>query len=374
MGGAGEGSRRLPSLAVVGRDRTTLKQMVNEARSGPVFVVGIWRSGTSLLYTLLNQHPQIALTYESDLFLLRSLFRNGATKADWLERWEFWNSALSRHDIDTSTLPSQTLSYPAAATLVWQQYAGQCNCKALYGEKSPNYFDCLQQLAREFPDARFVVIWRDLADTCRSIVRAGRGSSFFAKRGITHRALIGYRRMKRECDALERLGIPLHQIHYEEMIESPEAVMTGICSFLNISFDARMTSLDEADRSAIYEAPQHAGVRSTKIELNAPREEVLSPELQRKIAGYVAFWKKESKGVWPRYPETDGDADPVGALERALDGLHYRVLRAFDRFTAWVYCYAPIGWLRKYRGSRTGNSSEQKTQEPAALSEVPTRH
>ena len=27
--------------------------------AGPVFVVGMWRSGTSLLYALLNQHPQI---------------------------------------------------------------------------------------------------------------------------------------------------------------------------------------------------------------------------------------------------------------------------------------------------------------------------
>ncbi|MCU1303513.1 MAG: Sulfotransferase family, partial [Candidatus Sulfotelmatobacter sp.] len=42
--------------------------MTSEPSSGPIFVVGIWRSGTSLLYTLMNQHPQIALTYESDLF------------------------------------------------------------------------------------------------------------------------------------------------------------------------------------------------------------------------------------------------------------------------------------------------------------------
>ena len=70
-------------------------------------MVGIWRSGTSLLYTLLNQHPQIALTYESDLFLLRSLFRGGSAKSDWLERWEFWNNALTRHNIDTGKLSAQ---------------------------------------------------------------------------------------------------------------------------------------------------------------------------------------------------------------------------------------------------------------------------
>ena len=135
--------------------------MTNERSPGPIFVVGIWRSGTSLLYTLLNQHPRIALTYESDLFLLRSLFRRGESKPDWLERWEFWNNGLTRHSIDASKLAGRMADYPTAATEVWKQYAKG----AVYGDKSPNYFDSMQSLAREFPNARFIVIWSDLADT-----------------------------------------------------------------------------------------------------------------------------------------------------------------------------------------------------------------
>ncbi len=322
--------------------------MTNEPFSGPVFVVGIWRSGTSLLYTLLNQHPQIALTYESDLFLLRSLFRGGSSKSDWLERWKFWNSALSRHKIDTSQLPARFSHYPEAATAVWKQYAGA----RIYGDKSPNYFDAMQRLARDFPNARFIVIWRDPADTCRSIIRASKGSAFFAKRGITHRALIGYRRLKGDCDALVRRGVPLHQIHYEEMIQSPETVMRGVCWFLEIPFDTRMATLDGADRSAIYEAPQHEGVKSGKIGIEADREEVLPPALRDKIAAYVAYWKRESGGSWPLYPHSAGDAKPIGLIDRARDGIHFRLLRAFDRFTAFVYCYAPIRWLRTYRGAK----------------------
>jgi len=98
---------------------------------GPVFVVGMWRSGTSLLYTLLNQHPGIALMYEADLPLLRQLFRNGRSKQDWLERWEFWNSALSRHRIDRQQIPHNVPDLRSAAEIVWKQYAGG----ALYGEK-----------------------------------------------------------------------------------------------------------------------------------------------------------------------------------------------------------------------------------------------
>jgi hypothetical protein len=36
--------------------------------SNPVFVVGVFRSGTSLLYALLNQHPRVALMYECDVW------------------------------------------------------------------------------------------------------------------------------------------------------------------------------------------------------------------------------------------------------------------------------------------------------------------
>ena len=343
--------------------------MTNDRSPGPIFVIGMWRSGTSLLYTLLNQHPQIALTYESDLFLLRSLFRGGSSRPDWLERWEFWNNALSRHDIDTSKLPARGADYPSAATEMWKQYAND----ALYGDKSPNYFDAMQELAGEFPNARFIVIWRDLADTCRSIVRASEGSAFFAKRGITHRALIGYRKMKRECDALLRRGVPLHQVQYEEMVRTPDAVMQGICAFLQIPFDPRMASLAGADRSAIYEAPQHAGVKSEEIGLKGKRNVILPTGLSEKVARYVAYWKRESAGSWPMYPQSAGGTQPARLLERAADEVYFRVLRAFDRFTAFVYCYAPIDVLRRYRGAKSQAHAVSAPQTPA-LSQAPDRN
>jgi len=36
-------------------------RVTGELQSGPLFVVGMWRSGTSLLYTLLNNHPRIGV-------------------------------------------------------------------------------------------------------------------------------------------------------------------------------------------------------------------------------------------------------------------------------------------------------------------------
>jgi hypothetical protein len=317
--------------------------------AGPVFVVGMWRSGTSLLYALLNQHPQIALMYEGDLPLLWRLFRRGRVKSDWLERWEFWNGALSRHGIDTRTLPADVPSLRAAMEAVYRQHAGL----AIWGCKSPNYFDCMTRLAEEFPKGRFIVIYRNPSDICRSVLRAGQKSRWFAKSGMSLRALLGYREMKQEAGRLTAMGAQLYELQYEEMVRDPAGVLTGVCRFLKIPFDPRMVTLEGADRSAIYDADHHAQVKGKQIVAAAQRKEILSPQLEKKIERYVSYWREEFGGRWPAYPSPDGDSTDrmqSGWMERTIDRLIYRSLRAFDRGTASFYCFAPLGVLRFYRG------------------------
>jgi hypothetical protein len=315
--------------------------------SGPLIVVGMWRSGTSLLYSLLNQHPEIALMYEADLFLLQPLFTNKGSNPNWRARWEFWNSALSRHHLRAERIPVSVPDLRSGAMAAWEEYADGA---AVMGEKSPNYFDCLSTLADEFPGARFLIIWRDLADTCRSIVRARTGSTFFSKPGILHRAVIGYHKLKQGRDALLSKNIPVHEIQYEEMIQDPAVVLAGVCQFLGIPFDARTTTLEGVDSSPIYEGSHHKQVKGGKIERSKVRREVLSPQVRHKIQRYVNYWRQESGGVWPRYPRSqENNSDIPTATERFRDEVLFRALRALDRFTALVYCYAPFSWLDRYR-------------------------
>jgi len=338
-----------------------------ESGSGPLIVVGLWRSGTSLLYSLLNQHSEIALLYEGDLYLLRALFRPG-NQGDWLGRWEFWNSALTRHNIDTSRIPAAVPDFATAASAVWKQYADGA---AVWGEKSPDYYDCMEILARDFPNARFLVIWRDLADTCRSIVRARTGSTFFSKPGLLHRAIIGYHKMKQQCDLLEKRGVPLHQIYYEELIQKPEQVMAGVCGFLGLVFEPQMASLRGADRSAIYTGSHHEQVKSEGIVSSPKKEEVLPPQLKTKIERYVRYWRSRYAGAWPRYPQVQNDTVALPSLfERIGDEILFRLLRAVDGFTQAVYCYAPYRMLEKYRSAKARRHAEATSPTAPAQSPV----
>ena len=176
-----------------------------EMRSGPLFVVGMWRSGTSLLYALLNQHPQIGLMYESDMLTLAPLFYIPRKSSWWLNKVDSWNGALTRHKIDPAAIPADITDLPNAFRAVAQQYAGKKGA-TVWGCKSPTYYDSMNQFAGWYPNAKFIVIWRDPADVCRSIVRAAEKASWFARPGMDLRAILGYRRMKQEADELVRRG------------------------------------------------------------------------------------------------------------------------------------------------------------------------
>jgi hypothetical protein len=45
----------------------------------------------------------------------------------------------------------------------------------------------------------------------------------------------------------------------------------------------------------------------------------------------------------------------------------------FDRFTALVYCYAPISLLRRYRSAKSKRFSPEVAKDAAALSEASPR-
>ena len=319
-----------------------------EMRSGPLFVVGMWRSGTSLLYALLNQHPQIGLMYESDMLTLAPLFYIPRKSSWWLNKVDSWNGALTRHKIDSAAIPEDISDLPGAFRAVAQQYASKKGAN-VWGCKSPTYFDCMNQLAGWYPNAKFIVIWRDPADVCRSIVRAAEKASWFAQPGMDLRAILGYRRMKQEADELVRRGADIYQVQYDELVRDPATTLNAICEFVGIPFDPKMATLEGADRSAIYNGEHHSGVKSSSIVAKRERPEVLSPELKSKVERYVVYWRKESGGTWPLNAAVSQGTQAASLAERTSDAIRHRILRTADLIVPFAYSAVPTPLWKKYR-------------------------
>src|SRR5579872_5636908 len=258
---------------------------------GPLFVVAMWRSGSSLLYALLNKHPQVALTFEDDLWLLRSVFRKPAAYCDWAARWEFRFSSLSRHGIAASDLPDVVADYPTAFTAFHKTYAARKGA-VIWGDKSPIYYDSLPALAKLFPQARFIIQWRDPAVTANAMARAAHtGAPWYNRRGIYLRGLIGYELLKRGVDSLLSHGHPVCQVTYEELTSVTAKVMREVCRFLEIPYLDELAELRGSDRSAVFKDPHHSLVKEDKI-VRTPRKVILDPAIRRKVDGYVKLWKR----------------------------------------------------------------------------------
>ena len=269
--------------------------------SGPLFVLSVFRSGSTLLYALLNQHSQISLLYEADLPRMQLFLWGQLRNGGWRQRWEFWNQGPSRHGIAIESMPAQVSNVWEATRIVYQSVARRKQA-IIWGEKSPRWYDSPLQLARKFPDARFIFLWRDLNGVIDSMVRAATTERSFGKAGLAREVLVGTERLRRACDSLRNQGRLVHEINYEDLTANPMLSMQETCEFLGIPFEDRMTSLEGADRSAIFPGECHTLVKGDRIVDQRAKKQALTPALKAKIARYICRWKRTSGGTWPKYP------------------------------------------------------------------------
>ena len=108
---------------------------------------------------------------------------------------------------------------------------------------------------------------------------------------MIHRAILACEMMKKQCDALVLLGVPVHQIHYKELVGDTPKTMRGICEFLEVPFVPEVTSLEGADRSAVIGGEQHSMVKGKQIVETREGKKPPTP-----LADKRAAWREELTG------------------------------------------------------------------------------
>lgn len=329
-----------PAVSTIDIQRQTLR---------PLFVLSVPRSGSTLLYALLNQHSQIALLYEGDLptmelYLLTKL-RSGA----WRERWEFWNQAPSRHGIAIESMPARVSNVWEATRIVYEGAARRKGA-AIWGEKTPHWYYCALRAAGKFPDASFIFLWRDMQAVVGSIARAAVTERLFRKEGFVNRALVGNERLREACDALKARGRRVHEVEYEDLVSNTSGCMEQICQFLELPFEPQVATLQGTDLTALTRGQHHASVRTNRIVGPRKYADVLSPVTAAKSERYISYWKKRYGGKWPKYPlELREGSRPASFFERWRDRFTYERLILWDKIVVVIYAIAPLGLARLWR-------------------------
>ena len=146
--------------------------------TSPLFVLGVSRSGTTLLRVVLDRSPGIAIPDES--FFIPLLARRHRDDVD-LDRFlddlsrlptlVAWDLPLD--DIAARLRPD--LRTGAAIAAIYETYAARRD-KPRWGDKTPMYMRHLSLLERLFPDAQYVHLIRDGRDAALSFLRMPEGT------------------------------------------------------------------------------------------------------------------------------------------------------------------------------------------------------
>lgn len=308
----------------------------------PIFVTGVWRSGTSLLASLLNKHSEIALMYECAVLDFPRLLEAKRFKGEWLSRQEFFNRALSRHGlIYAGSL--RGLEQVASPEDLYKAYA-TAKSASHWGEKAPAYARRLRMLADRFPRSAIILIWRDAEQIMRSVREAGNAAPFFRRHGKLSRVLGCHERMLADAAALERAGHRLLQVDYDGLVDDPEGTMREISRFLGVSFEPRTTSLEGADFTTMFESPIHRHLRAGVIvrQTQQTHQAPLPAKLSAKLARF------RHRALRLRGMATAGAGEP-SAGELLLLRISAGFWGAFDGVVRLLFEFLPLPWLQSYR-------------------------
>jgi len=219
-----------------------------------VVVLGVSRSGTTLLKAMLDAHSKLAIPSES--YFIPQLWDRHGERPDRdelladlarLERIGQWGVAL---DDVAGRLPAEP-TFAGAIDAVYRTYA-DAHGKQRYGDKTPLYMQHLDVLPHAFPDAQYVHIVRDGRDAALSMLAMRRKPRFNLSRprGVGDFACA----WDREIRDARRFGRthPYLELRYEDLVAEPEARLRDVCAFLGLEFEPGMLEYHRREDPALY--------------------------------------------------------------------------------------------------------------------------
>ena len=222
---AKEWERKITALmAAFNKDATVRAPRAVNSSERPIFIVGMPRSGTTLVEQILSMYPEVAAAGElADIGALAGELQGAL--AHTVPANDI--TQLSREQCDSLAqryLDMLERKYPKAKRVT---------------DKMPQNFLHLGMIALLFPMARVIHCVRDPLDTCLSCYFqefAGEHPYAYdlANLGAFYRQ---YRRLMIHWSA--SLDIPIFEVRYEELVREPQRISQALTEFCGLKWDKR---------------------------------------------------------------------------------------------------------------------------------------
>jgi hypothetical protein len=272
------------------------------------FIVGVPRSGTTMLRLMLDAHPDMAIPPET--YFVTNLIEagDGGAGPEQLANVLVGHRRWGDLGIEETELRRRLndIGNPKggdAVRVAFELYA-QGRDKPRWGDKTPAYLTNIGQIHDALPEARFVHLIRDGRDVALSVLRMPevdrplrRPDSFglVAKRWS--------RRIERAREQAERLPHYI-ELRYEDLVREPEEALRSVCELIELPFTESMLEF-------------HSGADERLQEMNrdlAARDELPAQSAEGRLAPHALAAEPprgDRIGVW----RTEMTADEVAEFE-----------------------------------------------------------
>ena len=217
------------------RDRLAKIPRASIADQTPVFIVGMPRSGTSLVEQIIASHPQA----------------HGAGELDFM--YQVWSGAISMTGARTQDYPQcldrLTQDQIDGLAQIYLQPLRAMNPRvARITDKLPLNFLHLGLISIVFPGARIIHCRRDAMDTCLSCYLTAFREGHEFKYDLTTMGHFyrQYARLMDHCKA--NLDLPMLNMQYEELVSNPEPQSRRIIDFLCLPWNNQCLHFERTAR------------------------------------------------------------------------------------------------------------------------------
>lgn len=257
----------------------------------PIFIVGVGRSGTSLLQSMLNAHKDISFPPETHFIryylIKKNKFNN--VKDKLLE-----DENLKKLNIDLIELVNNSSTLRDFYVSLLKKYINLKD-KRFVGDKDPKNVESLKVIKENFPNSTIIHIYRDPRAVIASRIKAKWSMNRpFWQQLLAYKTQLTYGR-----DVGGRLFENYLEIKYEDLLSHPERELSKITKKLGLNFDSGMLEYykkadevivgEEKDwKKNLYRPIMNENIEKWKNELSATQIKTIEVVLEKemKTLGY----------------------------------------------------------------------------------------
>lgn len=228
------------------------------------FVVGRPRSGTTLLRTLFDAHPEV--TFPPECQFIINLYPKYGKITDWNKKHleSFYNDLVNEWLFDTWKVDNKNLkerlmqytgqhSYGSICKVVYLEYNSLFEKKQVrfIGDKNPGYAIYTKLLLKIFPEAKFIHILRDYRDNFVSIKNVD--FELPVPSLVVQKWKYFFKKFNKDSHLFpERYRV----INYEKLATNPEIEFSSLCNFVGIDFDRSVFSFHQKKDEMLKHYPE----------------------------------------------------------------------------------------------------------------------